>query len=148
MFAVPTGIGHVLGLDRAGASIHQTTEGACSPAVGETHANVTITIVCQGMDPKALQRLNELLDKKELELQAKIREAEEWTRKYHKPSQRLAEEGGNTARVRKAQVLLREGKPVEAGAPLDQLLESDKEVDEPAPVIVTFNDVYQPRRLW
>jgi hypothetical protein len=70
------GIGHVRGLDRAGASIRQTTEGARSPAVGETHAHVTTTIVCPGVDPQALQRLNELLDKKDLELQDRIREAE------------------------------------------------------------------------
>jgi tetratricopeptide (TPR) repeat protein len=62
------------------ATITQTTEGWCSPAVGHTQGD--LTIVCQGVDPKALQRLNKLLDKQELELQEKIREAEEWTRKY------------------------------------------------------------------
>ena len=80
-------------------TITQTTTGSCSPAVGQAGGNVTIT--CQGLDDQALARLNEfldkkfaalwhefsetktaarlheLLDKKELELAAKIREAEE-----------------------------------------------------------------------
>jgi hypothetical protein len=44
-------------------TITQTTTGWCSPAVGQTGGNVTI--ICQGVDPKALARLNELLDKKQ-----------------------------------------------------------------------------------
>jgi hypothetical protein len=80
-------------------TITQTTTGSCSPAVGQAGGNVTIT--CQGLDDQALARLNEFLDKKfaalldeslekktatrlhqlldikDLELQAKIREAEE-----------------------------------------------------------------------
>jgi hypothetical protein len=119
----------VLGVPTAQAtSLTQKTEGWCSPAVGQTQGNVTIS--CQGLDPKALQRLNELLDKKDLELQDKIREAEEWTRKYHELSQRLAEEGKDNALARKAQALFREGKLEEAGALLDQLLESGEAVIE------------------
>jgi len=41
----------------------QTTIGWCSPAVGKAD---NVTIICQGVDPKALTRLNELLDKKDL----------------------------------------------------------------------------------
>ena len=52
----------VLGVSAAeAASITQTTEGWCSPAVGQTGGNVTS--ICQGVDPKALQRLNELLNR-------------------------------------------------------------------------------------
>jgi len=89
-------------------SIDQTTAGWCSPAVGHTQGNVTIT--CQGVDPKALQRLNELLDKKDLELQEKIREAEAWTRKYHDLSQRLATASLHSAPAQEAKGLLAEGR--------------------------------------
>jgi tetratricopeptide (TPR) repeat protein len=109
-------------------SIHQKMEGWCSPAVGHTQGDVTI--VCQGVDPKALQRLNELLDKKDLELQEKIREAEEWTRKYHELSQRLAEEGRDNELARQADALLKEGKLEDAGALLDRLIASGEAVVE------------------
>jgi tetratricopeptide (TPR) repeat protein len=104
----------MLGVSAAQAgTIHQTTEGWCSPAVGHTGGNVIIN--CQGVDPKALQRLNELLDTKDLELQAKIREAEEWTRKYHELSQRLATTSLNRAPAQEAKALLEEGRLEEAG---------------------------------
>ena len=109
-------------------SMTQKTEGWCSPAVGHTQGDVTI--ICQGVDPKALQRLNELLDKKDLELQEKIREAEEWTRKYHELSQRLAEEGRDNALARQAEDLLKAGNLEEAGALLDRLIASGKAVVE------------------
>ena len=95
------------------ATITQHTEGWCSPAVWvKTQGHVTIT--CHGVDPKALQRLNELLDKKDLELQEQIREAEDWTHKYHELSQRLAEAGKDDKLARQADTLLKEGK-LEAG---------------------------------
>jgi tetratricopeptide (TPR) repeat protein len=104
----------ILGVSVAQAgTIHQTTEGWCSPAVGHTGGHVIIT--CQGVDPKALQRLNELLDQKDLELQDKIREAEEWTRKYHDLSQRLAATSLNSVPAQEAKALLAEGRLEAAG---------------------------------
>src|SRR5215468_10204230 len=89
------------------ATIEQMTTGWCSPAVGKAE---NVTIVCQGVDPKALARLNELLDKKDLELTDKIREAEEWARKYHELEQRLATEGQESPLAQQAQALIKEGK--------------------------------------
>src|SRR5262245_66514393 len=66
------------------ATIEQTTARRCSPAVGQAN---NVTIVCQRVDPKALARLNELLDKQDLELQAKIGEAEEWAQTYNELKQ-------------------------------------------------------------
>ena len=109
-------------------TITQTTTGWCSPTVGQTSGNVTIT--CQGVDPKALARLNELLDKKDLELQAKIHEAEEWTQKYRDLHQRLTEEGRDNALAQQAKNLLEEGKLEEAGAILDHLLMSGERLVE------------------
>jgi hypothetical protein len=40
------------------ASFFQQTEERCSPAIGQTGGNVTVTINCPGVDPKALDALN------------------------------------------------------------------------------------------
>jgi len=45
--------------------VQQNTHGWCSPAVNNVTGNVAIT--CNGVDPKALARLNEILDKNNLE---------------------------------------------------------------------------------
>jgi len=100
-------------------TITQTTTGWCSPAVGKAD---NVTVICQGVDPKALARLNELLDKKDLELAAKIREAEEWAQKYREVEQRLATQGQDEPLAQLAQALLKEGKLDEAGVILDRVL--------------------------
>jgi tetratricopeptide (TPR) repeat protein len=111
-------------------TITQTTTGWCSPTVGKAD---NVIIICQGVDPKALARLNELLDKKDLELQAKIREAEEWTQKYRELEQRLATQGQDEPLVQLTQTLLKEGKLDEAGVILDRLLDAgEKGVEQTA----------------
>jgi len=111
-------------------TITQTTTGWCSPAIGATGGNVTI--VCQGIDPKALVRLNELLDKKDLGLQAKIREAEAWAQKYRELEQRLATQEQDEPLAPLAQALLKEGKLEEAGALLDRLIAAEEKAVERA----------------
>lgn len=71
--------------------MQQITYGWCSPAIHNVTGNVAIT--CNGVDPKALARLNELLDKKDLEPEAKVRQAESWTRTYLELKDRLASLG-------------------------------------------------------
>jgi tetratricopeptide (TPR) repeat protein len=116
----------MLGLSTVQAAvITQKTEGWCSPAVGETQGNVTI--ICQGVDSKALEVLNESLRLMNLQLGEKIKEADEWARKYHELSQRLAEAGQDNELARQAHALLREGKLEDAGALLDRLIESGEE---------------------
>lgn len=101
-------------------SIRQQTAGWCSPAVADAKGNVSI--VCQGVDPKALARLNELLDKKDLELAQKIQEANEWATKYRDLSARLAAAGDDGQLAEQAKNLVQEGKFEQAGALLDRLL--------------------------
>ena len=109
-------------------NIEQRTTGWCSPAVADTQGNVTIE--CYGVDPRALHRLNELLDKKDLELQEKLQEAEEWARKYRELEQRLAAESKENELARQAEILLKAGRLEKAGAILDRLLESgEREID-------------------
>src|SRR5689334_22978587 len=73
----------------AQSQVEQTTQGLCSPAVTGTEGN--ITIVCSGIDSRALARLNDLLDKRNLEVNDKVREAEEWASRHNILSRQLAE---------------------------------------------------------
>src|SRR5271155_4210737 len=50
----------------------------CSPAQN----GIGNTVICNGVDPRALDRLNELLDGKDLDLKQKTDEANEWARRY------------------------------------------------------------------
>ena len=63
------------------AEVTQTTgRGSwCSPA---QNGNGN-TVICNGVDPRALDRLNELLDRKDLDLKQKTAEANEWVRRYN-----------------------------------------------------------------
>jgi Tfp pilus assembly protein PilF len=118
------------------ADVTQKTAGWCSPAVADVKGNVQI--ICNGVDPRAMQRLNELLDIKDKELkskertiQDKIQEAEEWARKYRELEERLSNEGEDSTLARQAKELLQEGKLDEAGALLDKLLDSgEKKVEQ------------------
>ena len=115
---------------RSAATFEQTTSGWCSPAVAAVQGKVTI--VCNGVDPKALHRLNELLDKKDLELARKVAEAEEWARRYRELEERLADETNNAGRPDLAELLadaqrsLKDGDLEKAGALLDRLIESSE----------------------
>jgi hypothetical protein len=61
------------------AEVEQTTGGWCSPAQNGNNNQV----ICNGVDPRAVARLNELLDIKDTNLKQKIAEADEWVRKYN-----------------------------------------------------------------
>jgi hypothetical protein len=95
------------------ANINQQTQGWCSPAVGQTGGNVTIS--CHGVDPQAMQLLNERLNRTNLALQEKTREANELARKYHELS-RQAEVIQDNKLTPQVKGLLREWKLKEADA--------------------------------
>jgi len=97
----------------AGAEVDQTTTGWCSPAQ-DGNNNV---VICNGVDPRAMARLQELLDLKDLSLKQKIAEANEWAQKYHDINaeledvkRRLTATGEDATLVQAAQDLLHEGK--------------------------------------
>lgn len=98
----------------------QTTQGWCSPAVADTRGNVSI--VCQGVSPKALDRLNELLDKKDLELKARIAEADQWAARYRDLEARLATVGPDDAKSEEARRLIEAGDFETAGVLLDEII--------------------------
>jgi len=80
--------------------------------------NGKVTIVCNGVDPRAMKRLNELLDRKDAELQTKVREAADWAARYWELKRHIAERDSRGAERSEAEALLNDGKLDEAGAAL------------------------------
>jgi tetratricopeptide (TPR) repeat protein len=112
-------------------AIVQKTSGWCSPAIANVVGNVTVN--CIGVDPRALQRLNSELKRKNLQLSEKIREADEWTRRYKELEAQLSEAGHDSILSRRAEEALHEGDLEKAGAILDQILASEeKQIDRTA----------------
>lgn len=113
------------------ATIEQRTSGFCSPAIANVTGNVTIT--CIGVDPRPLKHLNQQLRKKSLVLEEKIKEADEWARRYHEVDAALKAQGSNNELSQEARESLRSGNLDKAGQILDKLLESqERTVDEVA----------------
>ncbi len=81
-----------------------------------------VTINCHGVDPKALARLNELLDLKDL-LADKIKEAEIWAGKYQELLDRLESQADDSELAKRAESLIREGQFEDAGRLLDEIIE-------------------------
>jgi tetratricopeptide (TPR) repeat protein len=122
-------------------SVSQKTAGPCSPAITDVKGHVTIT--CQGVDRKALARLNELLDKKDLQLAQKVEEANEWAQRYHEVSARLAA-SDDSQLSKKALALIREGKLDEAGALLDGLVaKQEAQLDQLAANHFNRGDIFR-----
>lgn len=104
----------------------QVTHGWCSPAV--SNVKKSVTIICKGVDPKAMARLNELLDMKDQQLVEKISEAEAWSKKYNELKLRLSTTSDPTGKELRATELLKEGRLEEAGQILDELLNEDEDI--------------------
>ena len=112
-------------------TIIQKTTGWCSPVIANVIGNVTVN--CIGVDPRALKRLNDELNRKNLELADKIREADEWTNRYKELETRLSEAGDDTGLSRQAEEYLHEGELEKAGTILDQILgKEEKQIDQTA----------------
>jgi len=114
----------------AGAvEVEQSTAGPCSP-IQSGNNNV---VNCNGVPQRAMDRLNELLDRKDLDLKQKTAEANEWARRYFEVNAQLEEtknqitaKGEDATLVQTAQDLLHEGKLEEARKIFDRLLQSDE----------------------
>ena len=113
------------------ADVAQTTGSGswCSPA---QNGNGN-TVICNGVDPRAMNRLNELLDRKDLDLKQKTAEANDWAHRYNELNAQLEEtkkqltgKGEDATLVETAQDLLHQGKLEEARAIFDRLIKSDE----------------------
>jgi tetratricopeptide (TPR) repeat protein len=113
------------------AEVTQTTGSGswCSPA---QNGNGNF-VICNGVDPRAMDRLNELLDRKDLDLKQKTAEANDWAHRYNElnaqleeTKKELAAKGQDATLVQTAQDLLHEGKLEEAHAIFDRLIQSDE----------------------
>jgi tetratricopeptide (TPR) repeat protein len=112
------------------ADVAQTTGNGswCSPA----QSGNGNTVICTGVDPRAMDRLNELLDRKDLDLKQKTTEADNWAQRYSELNAQLDEtkkqlgaSGQDVTLVQTAQDLLHDGKLDEARAIFDGLIQSD-----------------------
>jgi Tetratricopeptide repeat len=117
------------GISAPAADTRQTTTGPNSPAIVGDNNNITYNDI----DARALKRLNDQLDEKDLTLAQKIAEADEWARKYWELDQQLTEarsqaaaKGDDATLIKAAQDRLHEGKLEEAGKIYDQLLARDE----------------------
>ena len=117
----------MLGVSAAqAADMFQQTGGPCSPIVGETRGNVTMTINCPGVDPKAQEALHRELGLTQGQLRLtqdqlarKTQEANNWARQYHELLQR-AENMQDPQRTPRAKDLVRDGRLKDAEALLRQ----------------------------
>ena len=107
------------------AGIQQSTTGWCSPA----ESGNGNTIICNNIDPRALERLNEVLDRKDLDLKQKTDEANEWAQRYNQlnaqleaTKKQLAASGEDATQVQTAQDLLHQGKLGDAREIFDNLV--------------------------
>jgi tetratricopeptide (TPR) repeat protein len=124
-----------IGLSQSTAS----TGGRCSPAITQTGGNVTITYQsnsCPELDastaaqvkaflrkfPKTVDRLNELLDKKDVELKERAKEVQDWIMKYSELEKQLAAQGDDSELSRRAAALLRDNDLNGAGKLLDEII--------------------------
>jgi tetratricopeptide (TPR) repeat protein len=105
---------------QAQVAIVQKTSGWCSPAIANVVGNVTVN--CIGVDPRALKRLNVELNRKNLQLADKTREADNWTKRYNELEARLSAAGDDSDQSRQAEEYLHEGELEKAGVILDQIL--------------------------
>lgn len=109
---------------QAPASVTQRSDGWCSPNIANVVGNVTVN--CIGVDPGAMQFLNVELNKKNLQLDDKISEANRWAARYKELEARLAQSIDDTDLSRKAEKYLHEGKLDKAGELLDRILPKER----------------------
>jgi tetratricopeptide (TPR) repeat protein len=115
--------------DMKASNLGQKTEGWCSPAVADIKGNVKIT--CNGVDPRAMKNLNDLLEIRNLQLSDKIKEADEWTKRYRDLEESIKKMGDDDADSKEALRLIKEGELLKAGAILDNMiLRQEKQVDK------------------
>jgi tetratricopeptide (TPR) repeat protein len=109
---------------RSQTTIEQISTGSCSPNVANVQGNVTIN--CMGVDPRALVRLNAELGRTRLQLADKIREANEWARRYKDLESQLNEARDNTELSHQAEEYLHEGELEKAAAILDRIIQEEE----------------------
>ena len=101
-------------------SIDQSTTGWCSPAVHDTQGNVTVN--CEGVDPKIVERLNELLDLKDIKLDEANQVAAHWLKKYNELTAQLAQRPASDTLAVEAREMLEKGQLEAAEALLQKSL--------------------------
>lgn len=104
--------------------IIQESTGWCSPNIANVSGKVTV--ICNGIDPGALDRLNKELNRKQLQLSEKIKEANQWATRYKELERQLAQVPGESELSQEAEKYLKQGDLENAGSVLDQLLAQEE----------------------
>ena len=104
--------------------VQTTTVGWCSPVISNVTGNVAIT--CNGVDQKSLDQLNELLDRKQIDLAAKLKTGEHWVRQYLALKDRLAHLAATNKLAQQAETALETGDLDYSGGLLDRLIATQK----------------------
>jgi len=107
----------------AQGALYQTTTGWCSPIISNVTGNVSVK--CIGVDPQALVRLNEQLNRSEMSRAEALATANDWAQRYRDLKRRLSRKGVDRDLSRRAMRALRLGRLDEAGAILDEQLKQD-----------------------
>src|SRR5271167_2387536 len=102
----------------------QKSSGWCSPNISNVAGNVTVN--CIGVDPRALNRLNQHLVEMKLDRDKAVQVANEWTAKYKELEAQLSKAGDDSVLSRQAEEYLHEGELEKAGAILDQILAKEE----------------------
>lgn len=108
--------------------ITQSTQGHCSPSVADVEGDVTI--VCEGVDPRVVERLNELLDLKQLQLDEMIIEANRWMERYRSLLRSLSASTASSIILSEINELISDGKFDQATEIVEEILEAENEIIE------------------
>src|ERR1700679_677379 len=92
---------------QAPVKIVQQSSGWCSPNIANVSGNVTV--ICKGVDPRALKVLNDELDRKKLQANDRLREAVQWARRYKLLEERLNQSGDDSDLSQQAEEYLHAG---------------------------------------
>ena len=110
----------ILTLFQFAATLPQTSGEWCKPVI--TNVTGKVTVNCIGIDPRALDVLNEELARTSVELNEKVRRANLWAERYKQVEKQLEEAGVTSELARTAQDYLRRGALKEAGEVLDRII--------------------------
>lgn len=120
---VPGVMAVLLLIQQQQTGVRQVTTGPCSPTVANVKGDVTIN--CNGVAPKALERLNAELKRLHIDIAAKVTQADAWTQRYQELDRAMREHIADRELAAKGEEYLHQGDLEMAGSILDQVLAKD-----------------------
>lgn len=103
--------------------VYQSTSGWCSPSIANVAGDVTV--ICNGVSPKALQKLNIHLNATLKSLRDKVIEAEMWAQRYHDLRRELTNLRAPAATLESIKDLIERGELDQAADALGRIIEQE-----------------------